>query len=305
ELRERQRADLTQARATLADLAAHIERDERQLETVREEIARLEPEVEGVQFAEGAASEALDAAERELQAWQQRWEEFNRALGSADQTTQVERARIEQLENQLRRLTAQGDRLAVERDTLAAQESNELLAILSEQEFEARAASEELAKALSSALEQVQTLRTEQFAAEKRLEAARADRERARAELTSLEAVQKAALSDNAGKAAEWLAGTGLTNRPRIAQTLEVESGWERAVETALGDYLEAVCVDDLDTVAQSLESLSKGRVALVQTQAAHDGPDAAAAGEVASLAGKVRGPAPVTAQLLNVFTAE
>jgi chromosome segregation protein len=304
ELRERQRADLAQARGTLADLAAHIERDERQLEAVREEIARLEPEVEGVQFAEGAAAEALEAAERELQAWQQRWEEFNRALGSADQTTQVERARIEQLENQLRRLTAQADRLALERDTLAAQESSEQLAILSEQEFEARAASEELAKALSCALEQVQALRTEQFAAEKRLESARADRERARAELTSLEAVQKAALSDNAGKAAEWLAGTGLTNRPRLAQTLDVESGWERAVETALGDYLEAVCVDDLDTVAQSLASFSKGRIALVQTGSSAVG-DSSSVSDGLSLAHKVKGPGAVTAQLANVLTAE
>jgi chromosome segregation protein len=303
ELRERQRADLEQARSTLADLAAHIERDERQLETVREEIARLEPEVEGVQHAETAATEALQAAEEALQEWQQRWEQFNRSLGSANQTTQVERARIEQLENQLRRLTAQADRLALERDALAAQESNEQLAALSEQEFVARAASDELSKALSAALEQVQTLRTEQFAAEKRLEAARGERERARAELTSLEAVQKAALSDNAGGAAEWLSGKGLTQRPRVAQTLEVDAGWERAVETALGDYLEAVCVDDLHELAQGLESFSKGRLALVQTGGVSaEGTDAAAG---ALLVSKVRGPAAVTSQLASVLTAE
>ena len=304
ELRERQRADLEQARSTLADLAAHIERDERQLETVRQEIARLEPEVEGVQYAETAASEALQAAEEALQEWQQRWEQFNRSLGSANQTTQVERARIEQLENQLRRLTAQADRLALERDALAAQESNEQLAALSEQEFVARAASDELSKALSAALEQVQTLRTGQFAAEKRLEAARGERERARAELTSLEAVQKAALNDNAGGAAEWLAGRGLTQRPRVAQTLDVDAGWERAVETALGDYLEAVCVDDLHELAHSLEGFSKGRIALVQTEGA-----AAAVSDLAApaamLASKVRGPAAVTGQLSAVLVAE
>jgi chromosome segregation protein len=323
ELRDRQRADLAQALATLGELAAHIERDERQLETVREEIARLEPEVEGVQLAETAAAEALEVAERELQGWQQRWEQFNRALGSAGQTTQVERARIEQLENQLRRLSAQADRLALERDALAAQESSEQLAALSEQESLARAASDELAKSLSAALEQVQTLRTEQFAAEKRLEAARADRERARAELTSLEAVQKAALSDNAGKAAEWLSGTGLADRPRVAQTLEVESGWERAVETALGDYLEAVCVDDLDNLAQSLQSFSKGRIALVEgatLEAARESigsadqlPGESAAGgtegteavRAASLAAKVKGPAAVAGQLSSVLTVE
>ena len=286
ELRDRQRSDLAQARSTIADLAAHIERDERQLETVREEIARLEPEVEGVQHAETAAAEALEAAEQALQDWQQRWEQFNRSLGSADQTTQVERARIEQLENQLRRLTAQADRLALERDALAAQESNEQLAALSEQEFVARAASEELAKSLSVAVEQVQTLRTEQFAAEKRLEAARGEREKARAELTSLEAVQKAALTDNAGGAAEWLSGKGLTHQPRVAQTLEVESGWERAVETALGDYLEAVCVDDLDGLADSLAGLSKGRIALVHATGSSDGVGAEVAAGVEAIAG-------------------
>jgi chromosome segregation protein len=311
-LRDRQRADLAQARATLADLAAHIERDERQLETVREEIARLEPEVEGVQHAETAAAEALEAAEQALQDWQQRWEQFNRSLGSADQTTQVERARIEQLENQLRRLTAQADRLALERDALAAQESSEQLAALSEQELVARAASEELAKALSVAVEQVQSLRAEQFAAEKRLETARGERERARAELTSLEAVQKAALTDNAGGAAEWLSGTGLSQQPRIAQTLEVESGWERAVETALGDYLEAVCVDDLDSLAQALGNFSKGRIALVQSSGAASGSGAggdsaasAAGGGASLLAAKVKGPAAVTNQLSAVLTAE
>ncbi|MDB6015302.1 MAG: chromosome segregation protein [Gammaproteobacteria bacterium] len=318
ELRDRQRTDLAQARSTIADLAAHIERDERQLETVREEIARLEPEVEGVQHAETAAAEALEAAEQALQDWQQRWEQFNRSLGSADQTTQVERARIEQLENQLRRLTAQADRLALERDALSAQESNDQLAALSEQEFVARAASEELSKALSVAVEQVQSLRTEQFAAEKRLETARGEREKARAELTSLEAVQKAALTDNAGGAAEWLSGKGLTHQPRVAQTLEVESGWERAVETALGDYLEAVCVDDLDGLAESLAGLSKGRIALVHATGSSDAAgteagagvegtlsDAGRGSSATALATKVKGPSAVTGQLFAVLAAE
>jgi len=303
ELRERQRTDLAQAHSTLTDLASHIDRDERQLTELRDEIARLAPELEGVQLAEGAAAESLDAAERQLQDWQQRWEQFNSALGSAGQTTQVERARIEQLENQLRRHTAQADRLALERDALAAQDSSEQLALLTEQESNARAASDELAKALKAALEQVQSLRTEQLSAEKRLEAARAERERARAEQTSLEALQKAALTHDAGSATEWLAGAGLTKRPRVAETLEVQSGWERAVETALGAYLEAVCVDGLDTAAATLESLSKGRVALVE--ASHAGAAQESAHELASLASKVGGPAAVVGPLTSVFTAE
>jgi chromosome segregation protein len=310
ELRDRQRADLAQSHSTLADLAAHIERDERQLTDLRDEIARLAPELEGVQLAEGAAAESLDAAERQLQDWQQRWEQFNRALGSAGQTTQVERARIEQLENQLRRHTAQADRLALERDALAAQDSSEQLALLTEQESGARAASDELTKTLNAALEQVQSLRTEQLSAEKRLEAARAERERTRAEQTSLEALQKAALTHDAGSATDWLAGAGLTQRPRVAETLEVQPGWERAVETALGDYLEAVCVEGLDSLAGALESLSKGRVALVEAghEVGREGDNGAAPADTAAgetLAAKVSGPPAVVGPLVAVFTAE
>src|SRR5579872_3794312 len=304
ELRERQRGDLAQAHSTLNDLATHIERDERQLTDLREEISRLAPELEGTQLAETAAAEALEAADRQLQDWQQRWEQFNRALGSADQTTQVERARIEQLENQLRRHTAQGDRLALERDALAAQETSEQLELLAEQEAQARAASDELTKALNAALEAVQSFRAEQFAAEKRLETARTEREHARAEQTSLEALQKAALSRDAGTATEWLAKTGLAQRPRVAETLEVQGGWERAVETALGDYLEAVCVDGLDAVASALNDFSKGRITLIEPGSDPHVESAAQAGRE-TLGAKVKGPAAVIAPLAGVFVAE
>src|SRR5262249_32313010 len=89
---------------------------------------------------------------------------------------------------------------------------------------------------------------------------------------------------------------------PRVAETLEVQAGWERAVETALGDYLEAVCVEGLDALAGSLESLAKGRVTLVETNQ-----DAALAGlgSGETLATKGAGPVAVTAQLVDVFTAE
>ncbi|MGA7538893.1 MAG: chromosome segregation protein SMC [Steroidobacteraceae bacterium] len=304
ELRERQRADLAKTCATLADLGAHIERDERQLGELAAEIARSTPELERAQSAEKACAEALESAERELAAWQERWEQLNQALGAADRTTQVERARIEQLENQLRRLQGQLERLTLEREALAAQESGALLGELTEQESEARTRSESLANALRGALERVQSARSAQLAAEEELESARGERERSRAECTSLEAVQKAALTASAGQATEWLGATGLAGRARIAQMLEVEAGWELAVETALGDYLEAVCIDSLDDLAAPLERLARGRVALIESAGAAlpSGSNGASREE---LAAKVSGPSAVLAQLAGVLTAE
>jgi chromosome segregation protein len=42
----------------------------------------------------------------------------------------------------------------------------------------------------------------------------------------------------------------GLEAQPASRQQLTVDKGWERAVETVLGRYLEAVCVDSIDDVA-------------------------------------------------------
>ena len=210
ELREQQRNELAQARATLAELESHIQRDERQIAELRAEIEKLGPELAQAQAAEGTLNEGLNAAEAALSGWQQRWEDFNREQGAAHQTTQVERARIEQLENQLRRLSAQSDRLAIEREALMAQESSALLGQLTEKESLARGSADELSRALTAALDRSQQLRAAQFEAESRLEAARTERERSRAEVVSLEALQKAALGRGDSRTSEWLNGTGL-----------------------------------------------------------------------------------------------
>ena len=298
ELRERQGADLAQTHTTLAELGTHIERDEGEVEALRAQIAQLTPASEAAQHAEQRAGAALEASEHALQDWQQRWETHARAVSEADQTTQVERARIEQLENQLRQLSAQAERLAGEQQTLGAQEGGEQLARLALQEEQARGASEQLTAALTAAQAQLQARRAAQLAAEQRLEQARAARAEARTELTSLEALQAAALSDHAGRAGEWLREAGLAARPRLAAALEVESGWERAVETVLGDYLEAVCVERLEEVSGALGALAAGRITLVES-------GAAAAGELeATLAAHVAGPAAVGARLASVLTA-
>src|SRR6266513_2759941 len=298
ELRERQRADLAQARTTLGDLGAHLERDERELEALRSEVAHLTPAFQAAQHAEQRAGAAREASEQALQDWQQRWETHVRAVSEADQTAQVERARIEQLENQQRQLCAQAERLAAEQQTPGARDGGEQLARLALQEEQARAATEQLATALTAAQAHLQAQRAAQLAAEQHLEQTRAAREEARTGLTSLEALQAAALSDHAGQAGEWMRGAGLAARPRLAAALEVESGWERAVETVLGDYLEAVCVERLEEVSGALGELATGRVTLLASGGA------APAGLEATLAAHVTGPAAVSARLAAVATA-
>ncbi|MFM7625975.1 MAG: hypothetical protein ACKO7G_05810, partial [Gammaproteobacteria bacterium] len=299
ENRERQRNDLAQSRAGLEAIAAQVERDEQELRNVRAELERLAPGIEAAQAAERDAVAGRAAAEERQTGWQRHWEQYNAESGAAQQTVQVERARIEQLENQLHRLRTQRDRLAVERDVLVAQETQGQLFELGEREAQARTAADELARALTTALTNVQGLRTEQFACESRLESARGDRERARAEVMSVDALQRAALGRADAGATAGLRSTGLADRPRLAEALTVEQGWEKAVETVLGEHLEAVCVEGIDALLDSLGGLSGTRLALLE-----DGPRVGG-GIVGTLAARVRGPEGALALLSGVRVAD
>jgi chromosome segregation protein len=53
-----------------------------------------------------------------------------------------------------------------------------------------------------------------------------------------------------------------------VAQALNVDSGWEKAVETVLGDYLQAVCVDDIEPITEIIGNLKAGNLTVLQASA-------------------------------------
>jgi chromosome segregation protein len=297
ELRERRQSELAQTRSMIAEVAGQLARDESLVERLRSEIAELAPGAEAAQQAERERLAAREAAEAGLQHWQERWEGFNRELGGTYQTTQVERARIEQLDDQLRRLDAHRDRLAVEHDQLVGERAATALADLEQAEQSAREASESVLLALQQALAGLQQLRAGQQDLERELEAARSSREAARAELVSLDALQKAALGEADRDAGRWLAATGLSGRPRVTTQLEVEGGWERGVEAVLGEALEAVHVDSIDAVAARIGELAGGHLMLVE------GGTQGGVGQ--GLGARVRGPLAVLRRLERVRTVD
>ena len=303
ELRNRHRQDLTQTNSTLTEVAAQIVADQERVAQLQTEIAALAPELQQLRRLEQTSAETLTAVEAQFAAWQERWEHYNRELGAARQGSEVEAARIEQLEAQLLRLQAQADRLALEHESVGQQQANSPLDALTQRETAAGQHASALESRLATALVAVQQLRGQQRDTELQLEKLRAQRDHARAELMSLEALQQAALGEKDPAAAAWLEGYGrrlgggaLT---RVATTLSVDSGWDHAVETVLGDYLEAVCIGDLDHLGDELQRLERGSLTFLQTV----GPGVA--GSAGSLAARARGPESVLALLASVQTCD
>jgi chromosome segregation protein len=255
---------------------------------------------------ESAAAAALERCEQALATWQAASDAHAREVAAGQRETQVERARIEQLESQQHRLLHQRDRQETERTALAQAQPAVSLETLAEQAALARDAGEKAAAELAELLAELTAAREKEREQTEGLNALRARWQEALGRQVSTEALQQAALGKVSGKVTQWLKSQALDLNPRVAQQLRVERGWEKAVETVLGSYLEAVCVDGLDTIADVLGSFDGGHLAVVSTAVAHAMPvQPQAAAGLESLQAKVQGGIYLQSVLGSVFTAE
>ena len=300
ELRQRQRTDLERVKAEHLESNLLVGRDREQLAELTRVLAEAEPELSAARAREEEARTALAAAETALAAWQQRWERFSRESADATRGAQVEQARIEQIEAGLQRLRAQRERLAEERARLEGSVAGARPEEFAAAEAQARERGRKAQQDLEEALASLQNLRDAERDGSAALEAARAALQSAQSEYLTVEAIQKAALGKGRHGIDEWLVRHRLDTSPRLAQQLEVEKGWERAVETALGNYLEAVCVDAADSVAESLQTLDAGQLTITESDAA-----STPKGGGDSLLARVTGPPVVADVLSGVVTVE
>ena len=82
--------------------------------------------------------------------------------------------------------------------------------------------------------------------------------------LASLQAMQKVVLGEESQAVGHWLEEQGLSQAPRLVDTIKTEAGWEDAVETVLGECLESVCVEDIEKVVASCSRIKNGRLVLL-----------------------------------------
>ena len=300
ELRARQRTDLADADGGYAQASSLYARDEADRAAHAEQLAELEPALAVAQSHETAARDQLSVAEQAMQVWQQRWEVFTKGANESGQKAMVERARIEQLDGRLRRSLIQQERLEKESAELKSLDASSDIAVLIASEQAAATEGEQARGSLSVLLANLQQARERERALQGELDRARAELSRARGSQVSLEALQQAALGQVKGKVVDWLEGHALAKRPRLAQQLKVAKGWSRAVETVLGSYLEAVCVDGLDAVAALVGDLTVGQVTFVGAEAgvSTDRP-------ATELIAKVSGPAAIESWLRGVYAVD
>ena len=236
--------DLREAEQARQETESHLGHDRTLLATLGEELEMLEPEQEMTSAAAEEAAVALEESELGMHGWQEQWDGFNTRSAEPRRQAEVQQARIQQLEQSMERLAERQRRLSEELTLLAADPEDAAILELSEQLASTDLLLEELQLTDEQQGARLEQTRQQLQGATRDQQQAQGELQRLNGRLASLEALQQAALDPGTGTV-EWLREQGLDQRPRLAEGLRVEAGWELAVETVLGADLQAVLVDD------------------------------------------------------------
>ncbi|SUD60718.1 condensin subunit Smc [Ectopseudomonas oleovorans] len=236
--------DLREAEKARLETESHLGHDRTLLATLGEELDMLLPEQEMTAAAAEESAASLEEAEAAMHGWQEQWDGFNQRSAEPRRQAEVQQSRIAQLEQSLERLAERQRRLNEELQQLVADPEDAAILELNEQLAAGELEHEALQLAEEQQAERLQQLREELQQAGQAQQQAQGELQRLNGRLASLEALQQAALDPGQG-AGEWLREQNLLQRPRLAEGLRVEAGWELAVETVLGADLQAVLLDD------------------------------------------------------------
>ncbi|MFV2059653.1 MAG: chromosome segregation protein SMC [Gammaproteobacteria bacterium] len=306
ERRQQLQQDITQLEDSWKEAQIHLSTDKEKIEKLTAVKVELEPNLQASQEKEQASTIALAASEQAMQEWQVSWDELNSKAADPAKNVEVERTRIQQLEHQT---VQQSKRLETIKSELSEHSPDSLAEQISIAQTNAatvEAKVSENKERFEQKLENITSIRDAILLVNNELNSKRSELQNALGRKASLEALQQAALGKQSGAVTKWLESNQLNDRSRLAEQMDVEQGWERALECVLGQNLQAVCVDDINSITDSLSELNNGSLTLIdKTNSGTDNSSANDSGTIDRLASKVNSQWSIHELITNVYCTD
>jgi chromosome segregation protein len=289
-------SDIQQTEQSFQETQSLLKSDGAKLEGWAAELEELARQKAEAEMNAEATAEELAALEIQATSAQEVWDTFQATSADTRQKAEVEQSRIKHFEQSMQAIAARRDRIRSQvSDDQSVSQIDEKSQSLASKQDELQEQTEQAGSLEDSIAQNITETRAglNQFSTE--LDNMRSQLQKSRGRLSSLQALQEAAMNDGQSGAEAWLMSHSLGESPRLADDLEVEHGWESAVETVLGGSLKAVVVPNIDDVFSHLDDFVEGELELVEIAKASVQGD--------FLAAKVKSQA-APAVLANVFFA-
>lgn len=301
ERRQQLTVDLAQLMQNDEELRQTHEQDQLQLEELQNDVVLLEPQLTEYRAEIAQAETDLQEAEQAMHAWQGRWDSFNQTTSKTMQTAQVQQTHLQHLRQTIERTKERVGRMQQEQQQWnfpsLEQELEQLATELGHRQMELTEQQTRLDEV--NACWQTEHQQQEQLLHV--LDQSRRTLQQTTGRQASLEALQQEALGKKNTVINQWLQQQSLAQQPRLAEQFQVQAGWETAIETVLGSYLEAVCVENFDHLIPAVAQFTQGQLTLIQTTASCATPLTGGS----TLADKVTSHIPLTPLLSSVYGVE
>jgi chromosome segregation protein len=230
---------IEEAEFTLEELSAKVEQSQMMAEQKAESLPMLE------QIWREAQSKSTESRSRIMQAQQQ---------------LELESAHQRNANNILNGLAVRRERLQQEKSGLSMPDSAHLTNLRMQLE-EKQQALEEQGYLLEEALEQQPKLDEERQAAQQQVNAETAANAQLEARLNALRQLQERVQTQ--GKVTPWLQKHELDSLPRLWQKLNIESGWETALESVLRERTSALQMSNIEWAKAFFNDAPPAKLAL------------------------------------------
>ena len=248
------------------DARRHLGLEQAELDELNQMLAKEQPELERLKQVEAGSKAELSHYEEGMQVLQGAWDELNQRAAGPAEVVFAERARSAQLEGHRAELFSRIAKLADERGAIRPTELKSEVAEREAAVAESRSVLDGIEASLQEKQESISRMRQGAGDAAERVNDAQAWYQQTQGKLASLQRLQQEALGKGAQAASAWLGKRGLKETPRLAENIEVEKGWEAAVEMVLGPHLESVCVSGGERLYRELGKLEQGSLGFFDT---------------------------------------
>ncbi len=287
-----------QTEASLQSTEQSLTSDKEHLEVISASMQASEPQLVELETAIAEAQQHMTETEQNARDLQAQFEQSQVSSAKVSEQAEVCRTKIGHAEQQQKRL--------IERQQQLQERLNQPIAIDEVALKQKQSAVEQVEKELTTLEadlkpkgEVIQSARENIRTLDQALSTERRELEQMNGRFASLEALQQAALGQDDVQLVNWLQEQGVDDSKRLAEQITVTGGWEAAVETVLGDSLQALCLEPAQLGRLSAVKGAPKSVMVVS----HSSSDQSTVDN--SLADYVSGPSVVTSLLNNIIVAD
>ncbi|WMW82424.1 chromosome segregation protein SMC [Undibacterium cyanobacteriorum] len=255
----------------LNSLAAQRDQWQRQGQQFQDDLADAEMHVEELAMRSEQAQETVAQQNEKIPALEQIWREAqlksteSRAkIMQMQQQIELESAHQRNASNILNSLAIRRERLAQEKQGLVVPDTSHLQNLAMQLE-EKKQVLEEATMQLEEAQERLPQLEEERKAAQEQVNKDTAQSAQLDARLAALKSLQESLESQ--GKVQPWLAKHGLEKLPKLWQKVQIESGWETALESVLRERTSALEMSNLEWAKAFFSDAPPAKLALYAPQ--------------------------------------